>query len=223
MNVNIHPSWKKVLHEEFNKPYFAKIGNSVDTDLAKGKSVYPTNKDIFAAFEQTPFEQVKVVLLGQDPYHGAGQAQGLSFSVPQGIKPPPSLQNVFKELTTDIEGFTVPTHGHLQNWATQGVFLLNSILTVRAGEAGSHSHFGWQTFTDAVIRTISQQKTGVVFLLWGKFAQKKAYLVDTQKHFVLQAAHPSPLARGAFFGCKHFSKTNELLIKQGRTPINWNL
>ncbi|MGL4363698.1 MAG: uracil-DNA glycosylase [Bacteroidales bacterium] len=223
MEVQIHHSWKTVLAAEFEQPYFADIVYKIKEEYTSGKIIYPVGKNIFAAFEQTPFDKVRVVLLGQDPYHGVGQAHGLSFSVPKGIKPPPSLQNVFKELATDVEGFVAPSHGCLEAWSAQGVFLLNSILTVRTTEPGSHRNLGWQIFTDAVIRTISEKKAGVVFLLWGKFAQEKTKLIDTQKHFVLQAAHPSPLARGAFFGCRHFSKTNQILTSQGKKIIDWSL
>ncbi len=222
MDVKIEPSWKAVLQEEFDKPYFENITTYVKSEIASGYTVYPPGKLMFNAFEKTPFDKVKVVILGQDPYHGAGQAHGLCFSVPQGIKAPPSLVNIFKEIETDL-GIPAPNHGCLEHWTEQGVFLLNAILTVRANTPASHSGIGWQTFTDAVIRKISDEKTGVVFLLWGNFARAKKELINTEKHFVLEAAHPSPLARGAFSGCRHFSKTNSLLERQGLTPIDWSL
>ncbi|MDR2937452.1 MAG: uracil-DNA glycosylase [Prevotellaceae bacterium] len=222
MDVKIEPSWKAALQEEFDKPYFADATAYVKNEIASGHTVYPPGKLIFNAFEKTPFDKVKVVILGQDPYHGLGQAQGLCFSVPHGVKAPPSLVNIFKEIETDL-GIAPPNHGNLERWAEQGVFLLNAILTVRANTPASHSGIGWQTFTDAVIRKVSDEKTGVVFLLWGNFARAKRELINTEKHFVLEAAHPSPLARGAFSGCKHFSKTNALLQKQGLEPIDWTL
>jgi uracil-DNA glycosylase len=222
MKVNIEESWKHVLQSEFDKPYFEKITEFVKSEINAGKTVYPSGKLIFNAFEKTTFDKLKVVMLGQDPYHGTGQAHGLCFSVQRGIKPPPSLINIYKEIQNDL-GITPPNHGCLEKWAEQGVFMLNSILTVRANEAASHSKTGWETFTDAVIRKISETKSGIIFLLWGNFARSKKVLIDTQKHFVLEAAHPSPLAGNAFLGCKHFSKTNELLEKQGLPPINWDL
>jgi len=222
MEVRIEQSWKNVLQSEFDKTYFEQITDFVKTELLAGKTVYPPGKLIFNAFEKTPFDRLKVVILGQDPYHGAGQAHGLCFSVQHGIKPPPSLINIYKEIQNDV-GITPPNHGCLEKWAEQGVFMLNSILTVRANEATSHSKIGWETFTDAVIGKISELKHGVVFLLWGNFAKSKKYLIDTTKHFVLEAAHPSPLAGNAFSGCKHFSKTNALLEQQGLSPINWDL
>ncbi|MEO8085864.1 MAG: uracil-DNA glycosylase [Bacteroidota bacterium] len=216
----IEDSWKAQLRDEFHAPYFSDLKEFLVSEKLQHKVVFPPGSKIFSAFDHTPFENVKVVLLGQDPYHGTGQAHGLSFSVPDGIKPPPSLMNMFKELNTDL-GISIPKKGNLEKWADQGVLLLNATLTVQANNAGSHQGKGWEKFTDAVIKTISEKKKGVVFLLWGNFAKKKAELIDTQKHFVLTAAHPSPLAGGAFFGCKHFSKTNELLIKQGLSPIDW--
>ena len=187
-------------------------------EKTNGKIIYPPGKKIFAAFDFTPFEHVKIVLLGQDPYHGTGQAHGLSFSVPNGISAPPSLVNIFKELKSDL-GIPVPQKGNLEKWAKQGVLLLNATLTVQASSAGSHQGKGWEQFTDAVISKLSADKKGIVFLLWGKFAQSKEKLIDVSRHFVLKAAHPSPLAGGAFFGCKHFSKANELLIQQGLQSI----
>lgn len=222
MEVQIEKSWKNILQDEFDKPYFEKITEFVKSEILAGKTVYPPGKLIFHAFEKTPFDKLKVVILGQDPYHGAGQAHGLCFSVQRGIKPPPSLINIYKEIQNDL-GIMPPNHGCLEQWAEQGVFMLNSILTVRANEATSHSKIGWATFTDAVIGKISEHKRGVVFLLWGNFARSKKSLIDTEKHFVLEAAHPSPLAGNAFSGCKHFSKTNALLEQQGLIPINWKL
>ncbi len=222
MDVKIEPTWKAVLQEEFDKPYFETLTNVVKSELMAGKTVYPPPKLIFNAFEKTPFNEVKVVVLGQDPYHGAGQAHGLCFSVQRGVKPPPSLINIFKEIETDL-GIAPPNHGCLEHWAEQGVFLLNAALTVRAGEPMSHSKIGWETFTDAVIKTLSDERQGLVFLLWGNFARNKRALIDSNKHFILEAAHPSPLSGGKFFGNKHFSKTNELLVQQGLQPIDWSL
>jgi len=222
MDVKIEESWKQVLQEEFEKPYFATVSNQVKTDMVAGKTIYPPPKLIFNAFEKTPFDKVKVVILGQDPYHGAGQAHGLCFSVQRGVKAPPSLVNIFKEIQTDL-GIVPPNHGCLDKWTEQGVFLLNTALTVRAAEPMSHSKIGWETFTDAVISVLSEKKTGLVFLLWGNFARNKKNLIDTSKHFILEAAHPSPLAGNRFSGCQHFSKTNELLSQQGLTPVDWNL
>lgn len=221
MNIKIEPSWKNALEAEFSKPYFQQIALHIKTEIASGATIYPTGSLIFNAFEQTPLSNVKVVILGQDPYHGPNQAMGLSFSVPKGIPPPPSLVNIFKELYQDI-GMQIPQHGDLTHWAQQGVLLLNASLTVRAHEANSHSKIGWHQFTDAVISTISAKADQVVFLLWGRFAQNKLPLIDVRKHTVLQSAHPSPLsAFNGFFGCKHFSKTNEFLIKAGKDPIDW--
>lgn len=223
MNVQIEQSWKTVLNPEFEKPYFGNIVEFLKTEKAQKKTIYPPGPLIFNAFQQTPFDKVKVVMLGQDPYHGPGQAMGLCFSVPDGVPAPPSLVNMYKELHSDI-GMPIPTTGNLLHWAQQGVFMLNATLTVRAGEANSHSHIGWGNFTDAVIQTISEKKKGIVFLLWGKFAQSKEVFIDKSKHFILKAAHPSPLsAYNGFFGCKHFSKTNELLTKQGLAPIDWTV
>jgi uracil-DNA glycosylase len=220
-NVNIHPSWKEVLREQFSASYFINLKEFL-VEEKKKFIIYPTGNKIFAAFDHTPFDTIKVVIIGQDPYHGTEQANGLCFSVSSGIKPPPSLVNIFKELKDDI-GIPISQSGNLESWADQGVLLMNATLTVRAGEAGSHQNKGWETFTDAVIKTISEQKKGVIFLLWGRFAHTKEELIDKTKHYILKAAHPSPLARGAFFGCKHFSKTNELLIQQGITPIDWRI
>jgi uracil-DNA glycosylase len=220
-NPSIHESWKHYLIEEFSSPYFLKLKTFLREEKKLYK-VYPPGGRIFAAFDFTPFEKVKVVIIGQDPYHGPGQANGLSFSVSPGIKLPPSLKNIFKELNTDL-GLPIPYSGDLEPWAKQGVLLLNATLTVRANTPGSHQKKGWETFTDTVIKTISDHKKGVVFLLWGNFAQSKESLIDQNKHFVLKAAHPSPLARGAFFGCKHFSKTNRILEHQNMQPVNWKI
>ncbi len=224
MDVKIEASWREVLKNEFTKPYFLQVVTFLKTEKAAGKIIYPPGALIFNAFNQTPFSKLKVVILGQDPYHGPGQAHGLSFSVPNGIKPPPSLVNIFKEIQTDI-GVAMPLqYGNLTRWAEQGVLLLNAALTVRANEPFSHAKFGWAEFTDAVIQKISDEKSGIVFLLWGKFAQEKQILIDETKHFVLKAAHPSPFsADKGFYGCKHFSKTNDLLVKQGLQPIDWKL
>ncbi|MBW0177363.1 uracil-DNA glycosylase [Sediminibacterium sp.] len=223
MDVKIEASWKAVLKNEFTKPYFLQVVTHLKTERATGAVIYPPGQLIFNAFTTTPFDKVKVVILGQDPYHGAGQAHGLSFSVPDGVKPPPSLVNMYKELQKDI-GMSIPQSGNLSKWAEQGVLLLNAVLTVRANEPASHAKIGWMDFTDAVIRKISDEKKGVVFLLWGRFAQDKQVLIDETKHYVLKAAHPSPFsADKGFFGCKHFSRANELLMKQGLSPIDWNI
>ena len=214
MDVKMHDSWKPVLKEEFEKSYFTELIDFVKSEYTT-KVCYPKGNQIFSAFDHCHFDQVKVVIIGQDPYHGPNQANGLCFSVNDGIPFPPSLQNIFKEIETDLN-IPIPKTGNLERWADQGVFLLNATLTVRQSEAGSHQGKGWEKFTDAVIKTISDKKKGVVFLLWGNYAKKKAELIDKDKHFILTAAHPSPLAGGAFFGCKHFSKTNELLRQQGR-------
>jgi uracil-DNA glycosylase len=222
VNPKINESWKTQLIDEFGAPYFTALKKFLVNEKRHNKTIFPPGSKIFSAFDYTSFENVKVVLLGQDPYHGEGQAHGLSFSVPDGIKPPPSLMNMFKELQADC-GFPIPKKGNLEKWAKQGVLLLNATLTVQANNAGSHQGKGWEKFTDAVIKTISDKKKGVIFLLWGNLAKKKAELIDQSKHFVLTAAHPSPLAGGAFFGCKHFSKTNELLRQQGLEPIDWSI
>lgn len=222
MNVQIEDSWKKLLSEEFEKPYFLSLVESVKRELNLGIKIYPAGRDIFNAFNLTSVKDVKVVILGQDPYHGPGQAHGLSFSVPEGASLPPSLQNIYKEMYTDL-GIKPSSNGSLVKWAQQGVFLLNAVLTVRAGEAASHSKLGWIQFTDTVISKLSKEREGIVFLLWGNFAKSKNELIDTSKHFVLEAPHPSPLARGAFFGCRHFSKTNEILVSSGKAPIDWAL
>ena len=222
MDVKIEQTWKEALRDEFEKPYFASLVRFLHEEKAAGKVIYPPGRQIFKAFELTPLPEVKVVILGQDPYHGPGQAMGLCFSVPEGVPAPPSLKNIFKEIHDDL-GLPMSGSPDLEPWARQGVLLLNSVLTVQAGSPASHSRIGWQEFTDAVIRTVSDRCDGVVFLLWGRFAQGKAALVDTTRHHVLTAAHPSPLAGGAFFGCRHFSQTNIILQAEGKTPINWQL
>lgn len=220
--VQLAESWKPVLAQEFNQPYFTQLTEFIKHEKAAGKTIYPLGSQIFNAFEFTPFNEVKVVILGQDPYHGAGQAHGLCFSVNKNVAVPPSLKNIYKELQTDIEGYTAPNHGDLSHWAKQGVLLLNATLTVEKDKAGSHQGKGWEQFTDAVIKQLSTQKDKLVFILWGKFAQSKASLIDTQKHLVLMAAHPSPFsAYNGFLGCKHFSKTNAYLIANNLTPISW--
>ncbi len=222
MDVKIEQTWKNALAGEFEKPYFASLVRFLHDEKAVGKRVFPPGSQIFRAFELTPVPELKVVILGQDPYHGPGQAHGLSFSVPQNMPAPPSLKNIFKEIESDL-GVRMSGYPDLEKWARQGVLLLNAILTVRSGEAASHSKIGWEEFTDAVIRYISDNCEGVVFLLWGNFARSKSVLIDRSKHCVLEAAHPSPLARGAFFGCRHFSKTNEFLASTGRKPIDWQI
>ncbi|MBC7850138.1 MAG: uracil-DNA glycosylase [Chitinophagaceae bacterium] len=223
MDVKINESWKAVLKSEFNKPYFLQIVTFLRTEKMAGKTIYPPGQLMFNAFNTTPFDDVKVVLLGQDPYHGQGQAHGLCFSVQTGVNPPPSLVNIYKELNTDI-GMKIPEHGNLTKWAEQGVLLLNASLTVRATEPMSHSKIGWSEFTDTVIKKVSDQRKHVVFLLWGKFAQEKQSLIDETKHLVLKAAHPSPFsANNGFLGCRHFSKANEYLTQNGIDPIDWSL
>jgi uracil-DNA glycosylase len=223
MDVEIEESWKEILKDEFDKTYFQHIVTYLKSEKAAGKIIYPPGKLIFNAFNKTPFTKVKVVLLGQDPYHNQGQAHGLSFSVPDGVAKPPSLVNIFKEMENDL-GITPHKNGNLEKWAMQGVLLLNASLTVRQNEPGSHSKIGWLQFTDTVISKISQQKDGVVFLLWGRFAQDKQSLIDETKHYVLKAAHPSPFsADKGFFRCRHFSKTNELLVLKNNEPIDWKL
>lgn len=222
MNVRIEDSWKRALEAEFGKPYFASLSDFLHKEKDSGKTVYPPGKDIFKAFELTPVDNLKAVILGQDPYHRPGQAMGLSFSVPDGVPAPPSLRNIFKEIESDL-GISMSGCPNLEPWARQGVLLLNAILTVRAGEAASHSSIGWQSFTDAVISHISGNCDAVVFMLWGNFARSKARLIDSSRHLVLEAAHPSPLAGGAFFGCRHFSKANEWLVSKGKSPIDWKI
>ena len=220
-NYTIHESWNKLLRSEFSDPYFQTLTQFLINER-KQFVVYPPKGLVFSAFNHTPFEKVKVVIIGQDPYHKKGQANGLSFSVSPCIAKPASLINIFKELKDDL-GIPIPQSGNLEPWADQGVLLLNATLTVREGEAGSHQGKGWETYTDAVIKKISEQKKGVVFLLWGRFAHTKEALIDPDEHFILKAAHPSPLARGAFFGCKHFSKTNDILKKEGMESIDWRV
>ena len=222
MDVKIEQTWKEALAGEFEKPYFAQLVRFLHQEKAAGKVIYPPGSLIFRAFELTPVPQVKVVILGQDPYHGPGQAMGLSFSVPDGVPAPPSLRNIFQEIETDL-GIRMSGSPNLEKWARQGVLLLNTSLTVQAHMANSHNRIGWVPFTDAVIRYLSDNREGLVFLLWGRPAQEKAALIDRQKHHVLMAAHPSPLARGAFFGCRHFSKTNQILVQEGQSPIDWQL
>ena len=218
---NIEESWKTVLYNEFNSDYFKKLKIFLLEEKQKN-IVFPPGKLIFSAFNLTPFEKVKVVIIGQDPYHGANQAHGLCFSVQEGIRQPPSLVNIFREINDDL-GIPVPKSGNLEHWAKQGVLLLNATLTVRAGQPGSHQNKGWEIFTDNVIKVLSEKKAELIFLLWGKYAQGKEPLIDTARHQVLKAAHPSPLAGGAFFGCRHFSKTNELLRKSGQKEIKWGI
>lgn len=222
MDVKIEKGWKDALAQEFEKPYFQALSASLHQQKAQGRTIYPKGADIFKAFDLCPLNNIKVVILGQDPYHGPGQAMGLSFSVPEGIRTPPSLKNIFTEVQSDC-GITMSGSPDLTPWAEQGVLLLNAILTVEAGLAASHSRLGWEQFTDAVISTISERCSNVVFMLWGNFARSKAALIDPSRHLVLQAAHPSPLAHGAFFGCKHFSKANDYLSLHGKTPIDWKL
>ena len=222
MEVKIESSWKQALQSEFDQPYFAELVHFLHREKQEGKVIFPPGGQIFRAFELTPLPEVKVVILGQDPYHGYGQAMGLCFSVPQGVPAPPSLKNIFKEIEDDL-GVRMSGSPDLEPWARQGVLLLNSVLTVRGGQPASHAGIGWTEFTDAVIRYLSDHCEGIVFMLWGNFARSKADLIDTSRHHVLLAAHPSPLARGAFFGCRHFSKANALLAAQGKEPIDWQL
>jgi uracil-DNA glycosylase len=221
MEVQIEANWKNILKDEFEKPYFESLISFVKSQY-KNYSCYPKGSDIFKAFEFCPLDQTKVVIIGQDPYHGPGQAHGLSFSVPKGIPIPPSLLNIYRELKEDLN-LEMPSHGNLENWARQGVLLLNATLTVRAHEAGSHQNKGWEIFTDEVIKSLSAEKTGIVFLLWGGFAKKKAKLIDASKHHILTSGHPSPLSanRGYWFGNKHFSQTNHLLKEQNKRPVEW--
>lgn len=224
MAIDLEPSWLNVLHDEFEKDYMHQLKQFLKQEKEAGHKVYPKGSDIFNAFNHTTFDNLKVVILGQDPYHGPNQAMGLSFAVHRGIPVPRSLNNIYKELQTDIPGFNIPNHGDLTQWADQGVLLLNATLTVQAGLAGSHQKKGWEIFTDTVIRKISEEKEGIVFLLWGRFAQAKAELIDQSKHHILKAAHPSPFsADSGFFGCHHFSKTNEILRKENKEPINWQV
>ena len=217
-------TWTEALGEEKQQPYFQHILDTVRAERESGQVIYPPATDVFNAFKATEFNQVKVVILGQDPYHGAGQAHGLAFSVQQGVRIPPSLQNIYKELSTDIAGFQIPKHGNLQHWAEQGVLLLNTVLTVREGQAHSHASLGWETFTDKVIRQLADHREHLVFILWGSHAQKKGQFIDRQKHCVLTAPHPSPLsAHRGFLGCRHFSKANQYLQAHNIVQINWQL
>jgi uracil-DNA glycosylase len=224
MAIELEPSWLKVLEQEFDKDYMMQLRQFLKNEKQAGYKVFPKGADIFNAFNTTPFDKVKVVILGQDPYHGENQAHGLSFSVQKGITIPPSLRNIYKELSTDVPGFVTPGHGDLTEWAKQGVLLLNASLTVREGQPGSHQKMGWEQFTDNVIKTISDQKEGMVFILWGAFAQAKADLIDQKKHFIIRSPHPSPFsADRGFFGSKPFSKTNEILLKAGKKPVDWQI
>lgn len=219
---DIEKGWAKMMQPEFEADYFRNLKDFL-VEEKKDHAIYPPGSQIFSAFNLTPFDQVKVVILGQDPYHGIGQAHGLCFSVPQGINPPPSLKNIYREIEDDI-GVKMPNHGNLEKWAKQGVLLLNATLTVRANQAGSHQNKGWEAFTDKAIKQLSTEKFGVVFLLWGKYAQDKETLIDKGRHYILKAPHPSPFsANKGFFGCRHFSKTNEILKKIGKTEIDWSL
>jgi uracil-DNA glycosylase len=220
--IALTESWKPVLQSELDKPYFKELVLFLKQQQAAGKSIFPPDPQIFSAFDCTSFNDTRVVIIGQDPYHGTMQAHGLCFSVNKGVKVPPSLKNIYKELKTDIEGFNIPVHGDLSHWAKQGVLLLNATLTVEKDKAGSHHGKGWEEFTDAVIKALSNQKKHVVFILWGKFAQSKAHLIDASKHLVLMAAHPSPFsAYNGFFGCKHFSQTNQYLKQHHLPVVNW--
>ncbi len=221
--IGLEQSWLKVLEPEFSKPYMIKLKQFLLEEKQAGKVIYPPSKLIFNALNKTPLDQVKVVILGQDPYHGPGQAMGLSFSVPSGIAIPPSLRNIYKELGTDI-GMKTPATGDLSGWASQGVLLLNATLTVRANEAGSHQKKGWELFTNTLISRLSSEREGLVFLLWGAYARAKKELINGAAHHILEAAHPSPLsAHNGFMGSRHFSKTNELLVASGREPVNWEV
>lgn len=224
MAVDLEPSWFKVLEGEFEKPYMKSLKTFLQQEKQAGFTVFPKGTDIFNAFNHTPFESVKVVILGQDPYHGAGQAHGLSFSVQKGVVPPPSLKHIYKELADEFPDFKIPTHGELTAWTNQGVLLLNATLTVRANTAGSHQKRGWEQFTDKVITELSEKRDGLVFILWGNYAKQKEALIDQSKHFVIKSAHPSPFsAYNGFFGSKPFSKTNEILKKQGKQEIDWQI
>lgn len=220
MNVRIAEDWKQILAEEFNKPYFEQLTDFVRAEYASGE-VFPKGRDIFRAFDKCPFESLKVVIIGQDPYHGVGQANGLCFSVGDGVPFPPSLQNIFKEVNSDT-GAPIPNSGNLDRWAEQGVLLLNAVLTVRAHQAASHAGRGWEQFTDAVVRAIATRKQGVVYMLWGSYAQKKGAIADPANNLILKSVHPSPLSsyRG-FFGCRHFSRANEYLASIGKQQIVW--
>lgn len=220
--VQIEAGWKEALIDEFSKAYFLQLKAFLKEEKKAGQLIYPPGKQIFAAFDSAPFDQVKVVIIGQDPYHGPGQAHGLCFSVLPGVSIPPSLRNIYHELHDDI-GFTIPNHGYLQKWADQGILMLNAMLTVRASQAGSHRKKGWEQFTTAAIQALNKEKEGIVFLLWGRYAQEKGAVIDRSRHHVLTAAHPSPLARTGFRGCRHFSQTNALLEQQGKGGIDWQV
>lgn len=221
-NIKIEESWKKVLQHEFQQPYFQALAAHLKKEKTAGKTIYPPGSLIFNAFDTTPFDKVKVVILGQDPYHNPNEAMGLSFSVPRGIRIPPSLRNIYKELHSDL-GVPVAGHGDLTHWAEQGVLLLNAFLTVEKNKPRSHQKIGWENFTDAVIKVLSNERENLVFMLWGGFARKKKTLIDSSKHLILEAAHPSPLAGGAYFGSKHFSQANDYLQKHNQQTINWSL
>ena len=221
-SVQIEASWKTTLQDQFEQPYFQALAAFLKNEKAAGKTIYPPGSLIFNAFNTTPFPEVKVVILGQDPYHNPGEAMGLCFSVPKGVRVPPSLKNIYKELESDV-GASIPNHGDLTSWAQQGVFLLNAMLTVERNRPGSHQKIGWQDFTDAVIRKLSDGREHIVFMLWGGFARKKKELIDGSKHLILEAAHPSPLAGGAFFGSQHFSKANAYLQEHGMGKVEWQV
>ena len=221
-SVQIEASWKTALRDQFEQPYFQALAAFLKKEKAAGKTIYPPGSLIFNAFNTTPFPEVKVVIIGQDPYHNPGEAMGLCFSVPKGVRVPPSLKNIYKELESDV-GDTIPNHGDLTSWAQQGVFLLNAMLTVERNRPGSHQKIGWQDFTDAVIRKLSDGREHIVFMLWGGFARKKKELIDGSKHLILEAAHPSPLAGGAFFGSQHFSKANAYLQEHGMGKVEWQV
>lgn len=224
MAIDLEPGWFEVLKDEFEKPYMKSLKNFLQQEKQAGFTIFPKGSDIFNAFKHTPFEKVKVVILGQDPYHGVGQAHGLSFSVQKGVVPPPSLKNIYKELADEFPDFKIPSHGELTSWADQGVMLLNATLTVRAHTAGSHQNKGWEQFTDKVISELSAKRSGLVFILWGNYAKQKESLIDQSKHFIIKSAHPSPFsAYNGFFGSKPFSKTNEILKKEDKEPIDWQI
>ncbi|MEZ8689548.1 uracil-DNA glycosylase [Vibrio splendidus] len=217
-------SWESIINDERDKEYFQSVLAFVEQQRNSGKIIYPPQEQVFSAFDMTPFESVRVVILGQDPYHGAKQAHGLAFSVLPGVKIPPSLRNMYKELAQDIDGFEIPSHGYLDTWASQGVLMLNTVLTVEEAKAHSHAKCGWETFTDAIIAELNQRSEPIIFLLWGAHAQKKGQAIDADKHHVLTAPHPSPLsAHRGFFGCQHFSTTNKLLSSMDQQPIDWRL
>ncbi|MFW7380156.1 MAG: uracil-DNA glycosylase [Oligoflexus sp.] len=221
--IQLNDSWKHVLYDEFQKGYMKSLRKFLLEEKRQGKTIYPKGSHIFNALNETPFDKVKVVIIGQDPYHGPNQAHGLCFSVQPGVPIPPSLQNIYKELQQDVN-FVPPKHGYLQNWADQGVLLLNSVLTVEQGRAASHQNKGWETFTDSIIEHLNRERDGLAFVLWGSYAQKKGRVIDRRRHFVLEAPHPSPLsAHRGFLGCRHFSKINDFLVKQGQEPIDWQL